>query len=263
MAADTQEATDPASTGRYTLKLSLYPEVAQFIVDQGVSVPVEVLRILKRCISLRLKVSRRFLATADPGNESHQYFIDILIKIRGLFDNVDHKSNSTDPVHLSNHFSELSTDDLEEEEDAEDVPDIQLPGVASSTSRSTFEPEMSLAEAINAVMIFLGDMENTRVYIMDLWLDYKLGTVDLVTAAVTTNTALELLQRPHASLMQRVMPTFEHDFITMICAIFSAFRGRPPGYRYSTRLTTKTSSLGLYTTSSCCLSCSPSAAWPT
>ena len=193
------------------------------------SVPVEVLRILKRCISLRLKVSRRFVAAADRGHESHQYFIDVLIRIRGLLDNVNHKSDPKDPVHLSNHFSGLSTDDLEEEEVAEDIPDIQLPGVATSTSRSTFEPEMSLVEAINAVMIFLGDMENTRVYIMDLWLDYKLGTVDLVTAAVTTNTALELLERPHASLMQRVMPIFEHDFITMICAIFSIFRGREAG----------------------------------
>jgi hypothetical protein len=229
MAVDTRDEIEPELAGRYTLKLSLYPEVAQFIVNQGAAVPVEVIRILKRCITLRLKASRQFVATSDPSNESHRFFIDILIKVRGVLDTVDPRVDPKDPVRISNQFSELTVDDLEEEENAEDLPDIQLPGVASSTSRSTFEPEMSLAEAINAVLIFLGDMENTRLYIMDLWRDYKLGTVDLVTAAVTTNTALKLLERPHASLMQRVMPSFHHDFTTMICAIFSIFRGRKDG----------------------------------
>ena len=229
IAVDALDEIAPDLAGRYSLKLSLYPEVAQYIVDQGASIPVEVIRILKRCITLRLKASRRFVATSDPSNESHRFFIDILIKVRGVLDTMNPRVDPKDPVRISNQFSGLAVDNLDEEENAEDLPDIQLPGVGSSTSRSTFEPEISIAEAINAVMIFLGDMENTRIYIMDLWRDYKLGMVDLVTAAVTTNTALELLERPHASLMQRVMPTFNHDFTTMICAIFSIFRGREAG----------------------------------
>jgi hypothetical protein len=137
------------------------------------------------------------------------------------------KLDPEDPVAvpISNHFSGLSVDDLEE--DAEDIPDIQLPGVTSSTLSS--EPEMSLVEAMIAVMIFLGDMENTRVYIMDLWRDYKAGAVDLVTAAVTTNTVLELLERPHANLMERVMPTFHWDFNLLICAIYLVIRPREVG----------------------------------
>lgn len=200
-------------------------EVAQYIVDRGAIIPVEVIRILKRCINLRTKAARRFAATSD--NESHLYFIDILNQLRRLLEHCNFPSNHTDSIPLTNQFSGLPARELEE--DAEDIPDIQLPGVASSTSHTTFEPEMSLAEAINAIIIFLGDMEDTRLYIQALWQDYKSGSVDLVTAAVTTNTALELMKKPHDSLMQRVMPTFDNDFTVMICAIFSIFRERKAG----------------------------------
>jgi len=244
--AGPDRACHPEPDGRYTLKLALFVPVAQYILEQGVTIPVEVTRLLKSCVSLRLKASRQFAAASDTNDDSHRYFIDVLIKIRDLFEQAITKSIASPPSDasaeanavpsakanavpepLSNKFAALAVDDFEE--DAEDVPDIQLPGVASSPDTTSFEPEMSLGEAVNAVVIFLDDMERTREYIIALWRDYKLEKVDLITAAVTTNTALELMKKPHDDFVQRVMPVFNHDFQKMVWLTFIALRGLSTG----------------------------------
>ena len=77
--------------------------------------------------------------------------------------------------------------------------------------------------------MFLGDMERVRLYIEALWKDYKSGDVDLITAAVTTNTAIDLLQRPHDELMQRVMPLFDNHFFKMIVCTFALLQKHTTG----------------------------------
>jgi hypothetical protein len=132
-----------------------------------------------------------------------------------------------DPITTHNKYSELLSDDSED--DAEDVPDIDLPRVSSSMPKSTFEPEMLEVEAVNAIVMFLGDMERVRLHIEALWKDYKTGKIDLITAAVTTNTAIELLQRPHDELMQRVMPQFNNNFGELLLFTFAQLRGYTTG----------------------------------
>lgn len=190
-------------------------------MDNGAAIPLEVIRILKRCISLRLRASLQFAPTpeSESSDKSHQYFIGILVQIRGIFERVNSTLDPSDPITTQNQFTELSSD--ESEDNAEDVPDIDIPRVASSNL--SFEPEMVMMEAINAIVMFLGDMERTRVYLGALWRDYKSGKIDLITASVTTNTAIQIMQRPHDKLMKRVMPVFGDDL-------------RQPGYHVRRRL---------------------------
>lgn len=180
-------------------------------------------RVLKRCISLRLQASRRFAGDPDPANITHRYFTNVLIGVCRL---LEHNSSKTDTKTeiSSNQFSALSVN--ETEEDVEDVPDIQLPTVASSMPNAEFEPEMSPEEAVHAVIIFLEDLETTRLYIMNLWQDYKIHSLDLVTTSVITNTALELLKKPHDDLMQRVLPLFRNDLQVLMWAVFVVLRGQ-------------------------------------
>jgi len=111
------------------------------------------------------------------------------------------------------------------EDDADDVPDIDLPRVASHIPDTSFEPQMVIMEAISAIVMFLGDLYDTKTYLGNLWIDYNAGLVDLITAAVTTNTALDILQKPHDELMKRVMPIFEHDSEQMMYFTFSILCG--------------------------------------
>ena len=93
----------------------------------------------------------------------------------------------------------------------------------------SFEPEMVVMEAISAVVMYLGDMERVRAYLGGLWRDYKSGKIDLITASVTTNTAIEILRRPHDKLMKRVMPVFDNNFQKMIIMTFGLLRGHMTG----------------------------------
>lgn len=62
-------------TGNYKLKFSQYIELARFVVENAVDIPVEVTRILKRCITLRGKALARFSITEDPANDQHRHFV--------------------------------------------------------------------------------------------------------------------------------------------------------------------------------------------
>jgi len=93
----------------------------------------------------------------------------------------------------------------------------------------SFEPELVVMEAISAIVMFLGDMERVRAYLGGLWRDYKSGKIDLITASVTTNTAIEILQRPHDQLMRRVTPVFGNNFQKMVSMTFELLRGHKTG----------------------------------
>ena len=136
-------------------------------------------------------------------------------------------SDSLDPISTQNQFIELSS--VESEDDAEDVPDIDIPRVASFIPNVLFEPELVIMEAISDIVMFLGDMERTRLYLRALRKDYKSSKIDLITASVTTNTAIDLLQRPHDELMTRVMPMFGNNFQKMISMTFGLLRGHTSG----------------------------------
>lgn len=63
---DTSQPPAKPLTGNYILTISQYLEKAQYIVDKGVQVPVEVSRLLKRCINLRGKTSARYASPKMP-----------------------------------------------------------------------------------------------------------------------------------------------------------------------------------------------------
>lgn len=216
-------ASNALASGNYALKVAQYTELARYVLDKGLEVPVEVVRILRRCISLRQRSLARFASTNNPANVGHRHFVDALVKILDLFSERTKVSSETDSrdTTAANRFADLT---LEEVEDPEDLADIQLPGVsATDTLRATVA--LTAEEAVLAIIIFLQDVESIRLYVDGLWRDYKAGSVDLVTAAVTTNTALELLREPQNDLMARVMPVFEGDVDKMILVIVLALKG--------------------------------------
>lgn len=50
------------------------------------------------------------------------------------------------------------------------------------------------------IFCFFDDLNRLRTFLRDLWTKYNLGSCDLITAAVTTNSALELVRRAEKDL---------------------------------------------------------------
>ena len=51
------------------------------------------------------------------------------------------------------------------------------------------------AEQLFAIFCLFDDFARLRKFILDLWIDYALGRVDLITASVTTNSAFQVAAR--------------------------------------------------------------------
>lgn len=93
----------------------------------------------------------------------------------------------------------------------EDMPDIQLPEPSQhdgTQSQDDFSVEATQEEAAVQALAFFVDVHTLRDYIKGLWADYKSVKVNLVTASVTTNIAIQLLQKPHDQFVKEVLPLF-------------------------------------------------------
>jgi hypothetical protein len=233
---DVESGPSILEQGEFELRTRQYTEIANYLVQKEVVVPTEVFRLLKRCISLRQSVTRRFQAgQASRENEAHQHFIDTLIGVgeilKGSIDGSGKGAVGMEgTAAFGNRFVDLDVEGDVRGDDEEDIADIQLPEPpratnAPSASRLTFGQAVDLSEGITSFLAFLGDVENVRDYIKDLWVDYKNGGVDLMTAAVTTNTALELLRKPHDDITRRVLPLVQNNLQMLIWASMSVLRG--------------------------------------
>ncbi|CAD6957872.1 unnamed protein product [Tilletia controversa] len=105
-------------------------------------------------------------------------------------------------------------DELDEDEEEEQglLADVHLPDpirphdAPVSAAKARFDVEKSKKELCMAALAFFDDLHAVRAHLRTVWDDYGMKKVDLVTAAVTTNSALELFHRPHDELMKD-MPT--------------------------------------------------------
>lgn len=219
------KAVPPAGPAKsVTMTVRQFTEVARHLVNGSVDIPIEVMQLLKRCISLRYRCLKRFLDAPDASTPGHAYFIRVLEEVYDMFEH--HRSKptaatsavgsdqsaralptpppsavSSTPIS-SNRFAELAL--LTEEE--EDLPDIQLPPSAPDAPLISCAPEPTEEENLFAILAYLQDVHSVRDAIKALWVRFRRNQVDLITAAVTSNTALELLRGPYDELAKTMGP---------------------------------------------------------
>lgn len=214
--------------GNYILKVYEYPQIAQHIVDSRVDIPIKVMVLLKRCIDLRIKCLNPLGTEPDDSTNTHMFFINTLHRVAFIFTQYmtslrSDSSSATGPSKQTaswssaNPFNPLAEAALSSEDDHEDDEDIPL-GPPPRPDRLivrvegvSADVEMSINEAIFSLVAFLRDVTAVRNYLAELWVSYRARQIDLMTAAITTNTALELLRRPHDDILANVMPAFDDD----------------------------------------------------
>ncbi|OCF77678.1 hypothetical protein I204_01676 [Kwoniella mangroviensis CBS 8886] len=156
-------------------------------------------RLLDRCIKLRFSCLKRFLSIPSASNEGHAHFINVLTDVYNIFAEYKNQefTEETKAYKLrspTNRFAELA---VEEDEDVEDLADIFLPEPPRpptvSPARIRCMPEPSREELLLGALAFFEDVHHIRDEIIGVWERYKSGKISLITAAVTTNAALELI----------------------------------------------------------------------
>ncbi|PWN39483.1 hypothetical protein IE81DRAFT_326489 [Ceraceosorus guamensis] len=219
--------------GRFLLKTSQYTEIAKHLVDKGVEIPQQVKDLVKRCSHRRTQFLRDSADDASYKRKGHFYFIAVLDHVGEIFarDRAAQKAALAARTRVetapsasatsSNAFAPLS--DLEDMHPI-DVPDVELPpssaqGDKDPAANAFFEVQQDRAYALLLLLNFFDDLHEVRAYIKQLWVDHREGKIDLMTAAITSNTALELLRKPHDEVMQKVH-AFYSDWTDVMHALY-------------------------------------------
>ncbi|TVY87900.1 hypothetical protein LAWI1_G008034 [Lachnellula willkommii] len=181
--------------------------------DPVVLVPVNIIRAGLRAVSARKRCAEYYKSQtpdneAAKSNHSHSYFISLMEQVMKALQprfGTTNAESATKPAdlrptqdifeYLENRFAVL---DVEEPSEQEDVgATTAVPKVSQPVYRlESFENGQDVEEEkLFAIFCLFDDLWRLREYVAELWLDYKNGELDLVTAAITTNTAFQLAIR--------------------------------------------------------------------
>lgn len=174
-----------------------------------ITVPADIIRAGLRAVSARKRATAHFVSkTADietaKSNDGHSYFTSVMEKVIltlqprfaasfGGGTESDLKSSSTETSFesLANRFSALEVEEPSEQRASE--PPSPAPKVAQRAYALEPPKEKKLVEEemMFAIFCLLEDLQQLRHYVNTMWLDYRIGAVDLITASVTTNVAFQ------------------------------------------------------------------------
>ncbi|KAL4746297.1 hypothetical protein BDW72DRAFT_38445 [Aspergillus terricola var. indicus] len=186
-------------------------ELAEVIASSALKVPESVLKIAKRAIKLRKVVTSWFLGHGDStSNKRHAHFITALEQI---CERLEWKSNqSTGPdTKQAPLASEPQSDDANADrflnrfavltvEEPQDTAQAQsTPADSKKIVKVTVveEDDNDAEDSYFGLLFFktlclLQDLENMRRFISITWSEYRDQKIDLMNAAVVTDSALQL-----------------------------------------------------------------------
>jgi hypothetical protein len=133
----------------------------------------------------------------------------------------------------SNPFDVLYIDeDVLNDSTAPPETSIAAPSNRSPSLKVTYEMEdTDDAEIGFALYCFFNDLNRLREFLRHLWSDYQAGNVDLITASVTTNTAMELVQREEKEFFAMYPILGGHQLAEVLYDMICEMRGQDPGAR--------------------------------
>ena len=233
MAAAAAAQTSPISQKKPAIKLPTTQIIVQATVVVGctkpkVTMPISIQTVLQRAIDTRKRCTDWFQSTVCEGgsniqesNAKHEYFIQVLQRARDIlepcFQRPKVKEGSDipqdDPVAgMSNRFEVLEVEDIEDEDIGVTTAkgEKQPPQKATKALPATVECDVAPeADVAFIIFCFFEDLHRTQDVILDLWEDYRDGALDLMTASLTTNLALELVRKAEEDI-KTLFPAHEN-----------------------------------------------------
>ncbi|KAI9374303.1 hypothetical protein BJX61DRAFT_319974 [Aspergillus egyptiacus] len=217
----------------YKIALGDFVRLAQFIgqyTKRRVRVPENFVVALDRAIKLRKSYSSMYAESGDA-NGTHNFFIEVLERVRGILSPLILNETSRDKNHgdgspesVSNMYSNLTVQ--EPSEDFSRAPDS--PSQQSDTSDVNYEAARleDKTEAMFNLLLLYRDLSEIRFLIEDTWIGYKEGKIDLAAASLMTNTAFELARHMEEDIMPAVnehggLHTFLKTLVESVCSLIS------------------------------------------
>ncbi|TQV90717.1 hypothetical protein IF1G_10669 [Cordyceps javanica] len=199
---------------KHVIRIRDFTVLAHFIREKAIHVPLSFQATLDRAIVARAGFGAKLKehgSVVDPNIDTkHESFVDVLRNVRDILESLmpprpDDKPSKDDT--LQNRFAGLAIH--EPSEAFLSAPDIQRPTKPEADPVNyASEAPVSFEETIYELLMLIDDMNTARASIRSIWKNFRDGYLDLVPAAITTNTAIELLR----SMIEDVLPSVEkHD----------------------------------------------------
>jgi hypothetical protein len=201
-------ASDPI---QYTTTIKDLQVLAEVIAKSTLTVPTAVLLIAKRAIKLRKQVTSWFLGQGDlESNKHHEHFVSALEKVCETLEWKINKSPNPDiqqqpPVSkvedgdadlnmFLNRFTILNVEDPQETQPEHTVsPESQkIIKVELVENDREEEPDSYFGHMFFKAFCLFRDLHNMRTFISHTWTEYRDKKIDLMNAAVVTDSALRL-----------------------------------------------------------------------
>ncbi|CAI7624709.1 unnamed protein product [Penicillium pancosmium] len=187
-------------------------KLAEVVASSAVTVPKSVLTIAKCAIKLRKAVTSWFLGQGDStDNKHHAHFITALEQICQTLEWKTNQPSKPDAKQPS-LTSETQSDDADADRSLNKFAVLTVEGPSPSTAAQTRptpgeskkivkvtvveeddnEADSYLSQLFFKTLCLLQDLNNMRIFISMTWSEYRDKKIDLMNAAVVTDSALQL-----------------------------------------------------------------------
>ncbi len=220
---------DSSQKGTYIIAIKDFLTMAQHIASYSkasVKMSSTFVRVLDRAIALRKGVGAELEsqenndegleAGGQDSDQRHSYFVGVLEGVREtlrprmpvelLNDRLTQPPNDTKHTpqeRMTNLFAKLEVE--EPSEAFLEAPDVS-PDVSSDEPHYEVEWINDLNEATTAFECLLHDFYTIQQEVQRTWVGYQNGYWDIVTASVTSNTAIELARRLEEDVLHVLDP---------------------------------------------------------
>lgn len=145
-------------------------------------------------------------AAAQAANAGHRHFIAVLEEVLAILQSEDEKQTTA----LPNLFEALTVDD---------TPEIVEAGTPTPEKDSNqYELQTSDDDIVFAIFSFFKDVNEVRDYLQGVWKDYRQGKVNVMSAAVTTDTAFTLLRHSSQDTLEALPGNIGYEGMVAILA---------------------------------------------
>ncbi|KAI0550364.1 hypothetical protein F4679DRAFT_208740 [Xylaria curta] len=220
---------------KYIINIKDFVPLAEYVAEKATPVPEVVRATIDRVIAVRTgfgtKLEKHGKSLSELSDAKHQHFIGVLKKVREVLTPfmpapVADDSASTDEK-LRNRFAGLAV--YEPSQEFLDAPVPERP-VKTGEDNAVYEAETetTFEHAIFALTNIINDMNRVRAHIRWVWSNYKIGAFDLAAAAITTNTAIDLVR----NMMDDILPLLnKHGGLSVMLRAFHTLQCVMKGWK--------------------------------
>ena len=227
--------TTEQATTTYEVPLREFTRLASDIATSTspkVSLPKSIATLIRSVISLRQQANDVFKTLSSgakdrQADDRHRHFISVLEEVLDILEAAATPELHDGGTALNNLFEALTVEEAEEDAGSP-LPALTGTKTSKKQPQSEYELEAVPLDDVFTIFTFFKDLNVARGYIEGVWRDYRNGRLDVMSAAVTTDTAFTLLKQSCDEVLESFSDVRGYSDMMAIVLKYGAIPRDPP-----------------------------------